>query len=692
MKSFSIRFKLLTGSAITVILSLGIIIFMALKAYQTSIDTVMNDTEALVEEEITHQLDQTVDNIALDIEMRINRGFDSARTVGSYLSNTAQSSLNIPRDSASELVHSALSMNTQIDTLYAMFEPNAYDGLDYMFDVSHGHSNKAGEMAIYWFWNDGKPATAPIEEPGVKYSDTLTNTGIRESEWYLCPLESRQECLIEPYLFEVQPGQEILMTSLTVPIMHENKVIGVAGADVGLPAMQTLASELAKELHEGQSSISILSNRNRIIASSKYPDALGKTAESAAASLLQRPDPKDIIRAERTLTLANSSWKIIVEVPYSVALSELQQLRADVADNRQATTWELIITSLIILGLTLIVVNLFIHGLTKPIRALAERMKALGGTDGDLTHELEPSSHTELNDVADGFNSFARKIRGLITELVHLSSGLQHSATSLAAAAQQTRAATHDQQQQLQSVATAANEMAATATEVAHLAGQTAQDSNDADAEVSGTRQTLGQTVDEVGSMANQLTETSNSIANVAKRSDEIYSIIETIRGIADQTNLLALNAAIEAARAGEQGRGFSVVADEVRTLAGRTQEATGDIDNLISALKRDVDNSVGQMQKCRDQANRSVEDCRSSFDRLESTSVRITSISENTTQVATAAEEQSMVNEEINRNITQIGDAAEALAQAASQVTALGEEVSSSAAHLDQQLGRFKV
>ncbi len=692
MRSLTIRFKLLVGSAVTVILSLGIIIFMALKAYQTSIDTVMNDTEVLIEEEITQQLDQAVDNIALDVEMRLNRGFDSARNISSYLSNTAQSSLNIPRDSASELIHSALSMNKQIDTLYAMFEPNAYDGLDYMFDDSHGHSNKAGEMAIYWFWNDGKPDTTPIADPAVKYSKTLTDTGIRESEWYLCPLETRKECLIEPYLFEVKPGQEILMTSLTVPIMHDNKVIGVAGADVGLPAMQTLATDLANELHDGQSSISILSSQNRIIAASKYPNALGKTAESAAASLLHNPDPKQIIRSERTVTLANSSWKIIVEVPYSVALAELQQLRTDVANNRQSTTWELIITSLIILGLTLIVVNLFIHGLTKPIRALAERMKALGGTDGDLTHELEPSSHAELNDVADGFNSFARKIRGLITELMHLSSGLQHSATSLAAAAQQTRSATHNQQQQLQSVAAAANEMAATATEVANLAGQTAQDSNDADAEVSGTRQTLGQTVGEVGSMADQLSETSNSIANVAKRSDEIYSIIETIRGIADQTNLLALNAAIEAARAGEQGRGFSVVADEVRTLASRTQAATGDIDNLISALKRDVDNSVGQMQKCRDQATRSVEDCRSSFDRLKSTSVRITSISENTTQVATAAEEQSMVNEEINRNITQIGDAAEALAQAASQVTALGEEVSSSAAHLDQQLGRFKV
>ncbi|WP_010322465.1 methyl-accepting chemotaxis protein [Marinobacterium stanieri] len=692
MNSLSIRFKLLLGSAVTVILSLGVIIFMALQSYKTSIDHVMDDTQALIEKQVKQQLYLTVDNIALAVEMRLNRGFDSARAVAGYLGNTAQGSLNISRDSASELVRSALSMNTQIDTLYAMFEPNAYDALDYMFNDSQGHSTQTGNIAIYWFWNEGNLETAAVPDNAVMYSETLTDTGIRESEWYLCPLESGQECLIEPYLFEVTPGNEVLMTSLTVPVVHNNKTIGVAGADLSLPAMQTLVRSLSAELYDGQSSISILSSQNRIIASSEYTDALGKSARSAAPSLLQPVDQTHAIRVEHRLKIANSSWRIMVEVPYSAALAELEQLGSKVDKNRQSTTWELIITSLIILAVTLVIVNLFIHGITKPIRVLAERMKALGGTDGDLTHELEASSNAELNDVADGFNSFTRKIRGLISELMQLSAGLQHSATSLAAAAQQTRASTHDQQQQLQSVATAANEMSATATEVANLAGRTAQDSAEADSEVTGTRQTLGQTVDEVGSMAEQLTETSQSIGSVAKRSDEIYSIIETIRGIADQTNLLALNAAIEAARAGDHGRGFSVVADEVRTLAGRTQEATGDIDNLISALKRDVDSSVEQMQACRDLAYRSVDDCRGSFERLEGTSQRITSISENTTQVATAAEEQSMVNEEINRNITQIGDAADALAQAASQVTSLGEEVSDSAARLDQQLGRFKV
>jgi methyl-accepting chemotaxis protein len=383
---------------------------------------------------------------------------------------------------------------------------------------------------------------------------------------------------------------------------------------------------------------------------------------------------------------------LIVEVPKAAALAELNQLQADMEDNRSSTIWDLLITAGVILLITLAVVNLFISGITKPLAQLGERMQALGGSEGDLTQELEHFRHAELNAVSDGFNSFTRKIRTVIHELISLSAQLQQNAKALADNAQQTRESTEEQQKQLQSVAAAANEMAATATQVANLAGQTAQDAGSSEHEVSATRNTLKSTVDEIGNMSGALDDASESIGQVASRSDEIYKIIETIRNIAEQTNLLALNAAIEAARAGDQGRGFAVVADEVRNLASRTQDATGDIDTLISALKRDVDDSVGRMQHCRGMAAQTVEQSHSSYQRLEGVSSRITAISENTTQVATAAEEQSMVNEEINRNITSIGDSADVLAQAAAQVTALGKEVSTSAARLDQQLGRFKV
>lgn len=696
MNHLSIRFKLLLGSALAILLSLGIVIYLALTSYQASIDSAIEDTSGLIATSATHKLALTSDQIAVDIRQRLERGLDSAKAMAEFMGETAWSDHLISRHAAKELVRANLEANGEVSSMYAIFERNGYDNFDNLYKGETEHSTQNGEISLYWV-REGDSLNAYTIETADKYDETLTESGIRVSEWYLCPLETAKSCITEPYLFELDSGEKVLMTSLTVPVKNsQDEVIGVTGADMNLPVLQQITEQLSQDLYEGQGSITLLSNRNRVIASSKYPEAAGKPITDVDSSFLKRLENSKadtgLLIQEQSLAVANANWRIIIEVPKAVALAELYQLESAMTDNRESTTWELLVTAAIILTITLLVVNLFISGITRPLAKLGERMQALGGAEGDLTQELESFNHAELNAVSEGFNSFTRKIRGVIQELITLSGHLQQSATALATNAQQTRASTEEQQKQLQSVATAANEMAATATEVANLAGQTAQDAGSSDQEVITTRSTLRGSVDEISNMSHALEEASESIGHVAQRSDEIYSIIGTIRDIAEQTNLLALNAAIEAARAGDQGRGFAVVADEVRNLASRTQSATGEIDALITALKRDVDDSVGRMSHCRDRAVHTVDESSASYERLEGVSSLITSISENTTQVATAAEQQSMVNEEINRNITTIGDAADVLAQAAAQVTSLGEEVSQGAARLDQQLSRFKV
>jgi len=696
MTNLSIRFKLLVGSALAILASLGIVIYLALSAYQTSINRAINDTTGIITENVNDQLRLTAGQISVDIRQRLERGFDSATALATFMGTTAGTDQLISRNAVKQLVRAHLVANREVSSMYAHFEPNGYDKFDNLYKGESEHSSKQGNLEIYWVREGDKLTFHSTEDSSFKLNTALNADGMRESEWYLCPSEKLQPCIIEPFLYEIEKGHSVLMTSLTVPIVHDKKVIGVAGTDINLPVLQKLTERLASSLYDGNARITLLSPKERVIASSQFVGAAGKPIQSVAPDFLGRinnhSEDSDVIMVTEELSIAGTSWRLILEVPKAAALEQLHTLRADMEENRSSTIWDLLITIGVILLLTLALVNLFISGITKPLARLGERMQALGGSEGDLTQELEQFRHAELNAVSDGFNSFTRKIRAVIHELIQLSAQLQHSATALDNNAQQTRLSTEEQQKQLQSVAAAANEMAATATQVASLAGQTAQDSGSSEHEVSTTRNTLKTTVDEIGNMSSALDEASESIGQVATRSDEIYTIIETIRNIADQTNLLALNAAIEAARAGDQGRGFAVVADEVRSLASRTQGATGDIDALISALKRDVDDSVGRMQHCRGMAAQTVEESHSSYQRLESVSSRISAISENTTQVATAAEEQSMVNEEINRNITSIGDSADVLAQAAAQVTELGKEVSNGAARLDQQLSRFKV
>ncbi|SEA85131.1 methyl-accepting chemotaxis protein [Marinobacterium iners DSM 11526] len=696
MTNLSIRFKLLIGSALAILASLGIVIYLALSAYQTSIHRAVKDTTDIITDNVNNQLHLTADQITVDIRQRLERGFDSATALATFMGATAWSDQLISRQAVKQLVRAHLLANKEVSSMYTMFESNGYDNFDNLYKGDLEHSTKQGNLEVYWVREGNTVNFYPTEDSDRKLDATVNADGMREAEWYLCPLETAQACMVEPYLYEITKGNSVLMTSLTVPIIHDKKVIGVAGTDINLPVLQELTERLASDLYNGRASITLLSQKERVIASSQFKGAAGKPIQSVAPAFLDRinnnSEDSDVIMVNETLSVAGTQWRLIVEVPKAAALEQLHKLQADMEDNRSSTIWDLLITAGVILLITLAVVNLFISGITKPLAQLGERMQALGGTEGDLTQELEHFRHAELNAVSDGFNSFTRKIRTVIHELISLSAQLQQNAKALADNAQQTRESTEEQQKQLQSVAAAANEMAATATQVANLAGQTAQDAGSSEHEVSATRNTLKSTVDEIGNMSGALDDASESIGQVASRSDEIYNIIETIRNIAEQTNLLALNAAIEAARAGDQGRGFAVVADEVRNLASRTQDATGDIDTLISALKRDVDDSVGRMQHCRGMAAQTVEQSHSSYQRLEGVSSRITAISENTTQVATAAEEQSMVNEEINRNITSIGDSADVLAQAAAQVTALGKEVSTSAARLDQQLGRFKV
>ncbi|WP_349559542.1 methyl-accepting chemotaxis protein [Marinobacter sp. NFXS9] len=235
------------------------------------------------------------------------------------------------------------------------------------------------------------------------------------------------------------------------------------------------------------------------------------------------------------------------------------------------------------------------------------------------------------------------------------------------------------------------NEMSAAASEVATFASDAAGNAREASDGVVSTQSTLTTAVNGVQELAADMEEASGAIGQVANRSDDINRILEVIRGIAEQTNLLALNAAIEAARAGEQGRGFAVVADEVRTLASRTRESTDEISEMIEGLQGEVQQTVTVIRGGVDRATNAVERTREADQSLAEVVQRIATIVEHVTQVATAAEEQSSVSEEINRNLTNIGDAASDLRELSQRVRGNGEELGEQVISLEEQLNRLR-
>ncbi|MCG8079507.1 MAG: methyl-accepting chemotaxis protein [Candidatus Thiodiazotropha taylori] len=287
-------------------------------------------------------------------------------------------------------------------------------------------------------------------------------------------------------------------------------------------------------------------------------------------------------------------------------------------------------------------------------------MEGIASADGDLTVRMDETGEDEVARLSKGYNRFADKIEGMVKNVSNSAGNLSVQIGEFANLAEHTNSGIRKQHEQTTQVATAMTEMSATVHEVAQNTTQTAEAAQEADKQANSGRQVVMDVTKSIDRLATDVGKAVDTVQHVAQDSERIGSVLDVIRGIADQTNLLALNAAIEAARAGEQGRGFAVVADEVRTLAKRTQDSTEEIQEMIESLQSGVHQTVSVMETSQQQAAESVEQAERAHQSLEEITQVIDSISSMSAQIATAAEEQSAVAEDINRNIieiTQIAD-----------------------------------
>ena len=257
---------------------------------------------------------------------------------------------------------------------------------------------------------------------------------------------------------------------------------------------------------------------------------------------------------------------------------------------------------------------------------------------------------------------------------------------------QQTEQDMRNQMSEVEQVATAMNEMTATVHEVAQNAALTASSTESADQEVINGKNIVDDTINRINGLADEVEKAVQTINKLAEDTDQIGSVVDVIRGVSEQTNLLALNAAIEAARAGEQGRGFAVVADEVRTLASRTQDATSEIQSMIESLQLSAKQASEVMVKSQESANGSVEQARAAGQSLETITSAVKTITDMSAQIATAAEEQSAVSEEINRNIINISTATDQTLNATQEASQANSKLADATTRLDTMVKQFGI
>ena len=352
-------------------------------------------------------------------------------------------------------------------------------------------------------------------------------------------------------------------------------------------------------------------------------------------------------------------------------------------------------TALIVAGIAialgLLVAALVARGIVRPIRVAVDAMRDIAAGEGDLTRRLEERGRNEVAELGQAFNQFAEKVRRLVSEVAGSTSQVAAAAEEMSAITDEFNRDVAQQRHEIEQVATAMNEMTATVQDVARNAAQAAASAQAADREAQQGQQVVHETVSSIESVSVEVEHTASAIQRLEADSQSISAVLEVIRGVAEQTNLLALNAAIEAARAGEQGRGFAVVADEVRTLASRTQQSTLEIQQVIEQLQSGARNAAEVMHRGRAQVDSSVLQAQQAGSSLTSITSAVASISDMNTQIASAAEQQSAVSDEISQNVVNINQVADRVTEAAGQTAQASSQLAHLAAGLQSLVGQFK-
>ncbi|MCP4985441.1 MAG: methyl-accepting chemotaxis protein [Colwellia sp.] len=310
----------------------------------------------------------------------------------------------------------------------------------------------------------------------------------------------------------------------------------------------------------------------------------------------------------------------------------------------------------------------------------------------DLTIIVSTKNSDELAEMADAFNGMIRSFHDLIISTQESANNVSHATNTLTSNIHQANEGVQAQMQETDMVATAVTEMVATIEEIASNTTDAADKAEQTNQNAAVGKQGVDATIQQINILSDKLVESEEVVINLSKDSETIGSVLDVIRGIAEQTNLLALNAAIEAARAGEQGRGFAVVADEVRTLASRTQESTKEIENIISSLQSRTKNIVSLMTECRDEGKQSAEQANQAGQMLEQINHDIVGIMDMTTAIATAIQEQSVVASEVNRHVVSIRDVAENSSETSQQNDEMSTELEGQANNLISEVSKFTV
>ncbi|AZZ96708.1 methyl-accepting chemotaxis protein [Pseudoalteromonas sp. R3] len=374
-------------------------------------------------------------------------------------------------------------------------------------------------------------------------------------------------------------------------------------------------------------------------------------------------------------------WHLGILIPVSL-------IEEPVNDAVMSTVTAVIIILAIIVAMILWATQM----IAAPITTLTNTMRDIASGEGDLTRRIDINSQDEVGQLAHHMNTFIDKLRSMMLDTAAQAQQLSGAAAQLQDVSTNTNNEIQQEKEQVDSVSAAVTEMAATVTEISRNAHETNRAADLVQSMTNDGASRSGQAQEVMTELASHIGEAAKVVAGLEQETSNIGAVIDVINGIAEQTNLLALNAAIEAARAGEQGRGFAVVADEVRSLASRTQESTDDIRNMISRLQQIAQQASVMMQQGQERAEGSVGQTQEVLDALRNITESVSTVQDQSHQIATSTEEQTVVAEDINNSLNAINDLVNSTANHAHLLADEARDLNSLAKALNNTVNQFKL
>lgn len=651
----------------------ALVVYNLIAAARTQ-QTVEEHTQTLMQS----ALDARLDAIAQAEGERIQRELDKAMTLASQLATTnalmgvedaeGQRALYLSRRQLSNLVRQTVADNPALLDAFIGWEPNAFgDDARFAGDERYGHDGSGRFMPWWYRTGDGSLDVLPLGD--TMESDTRLASGVREGEYYLCPRETLAPCVIDPAAYDYD-GETQLVTSFNAPILVNGEFRGVAGVDLSLNFIQTLLSDANAALYDGAGRMALVAGRGGLVADTHGEEALGLPANNALSDTaldgiaeattqgsLYSSMANGMFQRYQPLTIGDTEqpWVLVLQLPESVVLAELNALQNVLSDQRQQNTLGMTLVGLLVAAIGIAALWWIGGRIARPLKRLANRMEEIASGNGDLTQRLPVHGRDESAAVAEQFNAFAEKIQAILLDVRRSSEAVNHAASEITQGG-------HDLSRRTEQAAASLQETSAAMEEISSTVSHTTHASQEASG-LSNTASQLASRTDKA------FVEVVSTMDDIRATSAEIQSIVSVIDGIAFQTNLLALNASVEAARAGEHGRGFAVVADEVRKLASRSSDAAKDIRQRIDASADKVESGT-----------QLVRDAEAAMHELADSVTRVTHM---LGDISTAAGEQ-------NDGINQVSIAVTDLDQMTQQNAALVQESTTAAEQLKDQADRL--